>query len=94
MRQKLWKTVLKCLYMFETFKSPKLLGGWLLWIFKISQIMFNSSINQHKKFMASEYQNMTLMNNNCLKNLNQIYLWFSRLAIDKNTPGNSLEYER
>ena len=37
-------------YMFETFKSPKLLGGWLLWIFKTSQIIFHSSINQHKKF--------------------------------------------
>ena len=42
-----------------------LVGGWLLWIFKISEIIFHSSINQHKKFMASKYQTTTLTNNNC-----------------------------
>ena len=88
-RQKLWNA-----NMFEAFKSPKLLGGWLLWIFKISQIILHSSINQQKKFMASKYQNTTLINNNCYKNSNQLYLWFSRLAIDKNTPGNSLKTDR
>ena len=51
----------------ETYKSPKLLGGWLLWIFKISQIIHHSSVIQHQKFMTSKYQNMTLINNNCQK---------------------------
>ena len=46
-------------------RSPKLIGGWLLWIFKTSQIILHSSINQRKKFMTSKYQNMTLINNNC-----------------------------
>ena len=33
--------------------------------FKISQIILHSSINQHKKFMTSKYQNTTLINENC-----------------------------
>ena len=73
-----------------THKSPKLLGGWLLWIFKISQIILHSSINQHKKFITSKYQNTTLINNNC-KKFKPIFLCSSRLAIDQEYLGNSLE---
>ena len=32
-------------------KQPEALSGWLLWIFRISQIILHSSINQHKKFI-------------------------------------------
>ena len=42
-------------------KKPKFRGGIFLWIFKTSQIILHSSINQHKKFMTSKYQNKTLM---------------------------------
>ena len=67
----------------ETYGSPKLLGGWLLWIFKLSQIILHSSINQHKQFMTNKYQNTTLINNNCQK-----------IQTIKNTLGNSLETDR
>ena len=49
----------------ETYKSPKLPGGWLLWILNMSQIILHSSRNQKKKFITSKYQNTTLINNNC-----------------------------
>ena len=48
----------------HNYKGPKLLGGWLLLILKISEIILNSSINQCKKFMTSKNQNVTLINNN------------------------------
>ena len=51
----------------KTYRSPKLLAEWLLWIFKISQIILYSSINQHKKFITDKCQNTTLINNNCQK---------------------------
>ena len=44
------------------FKTAKHVG-WLLMIFRISQIILHSSINQHKKFMTSKYQNEALINN-------------------------------
>ena len=62
----------------ETKRSLKLLGGWLLRIFRISQIIHRSSINQHKKLMTSKYQ--------LLKNANQLFLWFFRLAIYQEYP--------
>ena len=51
--------MLKCLKHLEA--QSLLVGGF----YGISQIIFHSSINQHKKFMASKYQNTTLINNNC-----------------------------
>ena len=46
-------------------KREKLPGGWLSWIFEISQIIIHSSKNQQKKFMTSKYKNTTLININC-----------------------------
>ena len=34
--------------------KSKLLGGWPLWIFEISQIILHLSVNQHNKFMTSK----------------------------------------
>ena len=55
----------------ETYKSPKFLSRWLLWIFKTSQIIrfagtaVDSKINKSR---TSKYQNTTLMKYNCSSN--------------------------
>ena len=45
---------LKILKQRKCIKAIKLLGGWPLCIFKISQIILHSSVSQHKKFMTSK----------------------------------------
>ena len=65
-----------------------LVGGWVAFM-DIKNISdhspFNdSSINQHKKFVTSMYQNTTLINK--FKNSNQLFLWFPRLATDQEYP--------
>ena len=52
-QQNIWKSKASCWVAFMD-------------ILEISQIILHSSIkNQHKKFMTSKYQNMTLINDNC-----------------------------
>ena len=57
-------------YMFRNIKTVKnikaqsfLVGGFYGYSKYLKS--FHSSINQHKKFMTSVYQNTTLINNNC-----------------------------
>ena len=37
-------------------EAQSFLVEWLLWIFRISEIILHSSINQHKRFIANKYQ--------------------------------------
>ena len=55
-------------------RSPKLLGATFMDIQNISN--HSPSINQHKKLMTSNYQNMSLINNNCYKTQTNIFYGF------------------
>ena len=67
------------------YESPKLLGEWLLGIFKISQIILHSSTKQTQEIHDKQVPKYNFIKK-LLTNSSQPFLWFSRLAIDHEYP--------